>query len=113
LAGIKIRKRRIFAFVLAGLLAAIGGIILSSRLGVGHPQGGDGFLLNAFAAAFLGAATIRDEFHIPGTFIGVLLVGVAINGLTIMSVPFWVQNIFTGVVLIFAVSFSGIIKRSA
>ncbi len=113
LAGIKIERKRILAFVLSGLAATIGGILLASRLGVGQPNAGDGFLLNAFAAAFLGAATIRDEFHISGTFIGALVVGVATNGLTIISAPFWVQNVFTGGILIVAVAASNILRRSS
>jgi ribose transport system permease protein len=73
---------------------------------------GDGYLLNSMAAVFLGSAALRDgEFHIVGTFIGVLTVGVGFNGLAILGAPTFVQFIFSGTLLIVAVALSTVARR--
>ena len=64
---------------------------------------GETYLLNAFAAVFIGASTLRPgRFHVLGTFIGVLLIGVINNGLSIMGVPTYWQYIVQGLLLILA-----------
>ena len=76
----------------------------ASSLGAGRPQGvGDTYLLNAFAAVFIGASTLRPgQFHIFGTVIGVLLIGVINNGLSVMGAPTYWQYIVQGSLLIVA-----------
>ena len=83
----------------------------ASVLGAGRPQGvGDTYLLNAFAAVFIGASSLRPgNFHIIGTFIGVLLIGVINNGLSIMGVPTYWQYIVQGVLLIIALFSAGLL----
>jgi hypothetical protein len=96
LSGIRVDRIKMFAFATAGLCAAITGTLLSSLLGSGTLGVGDGYLLDAFAAVFLGSATLRDgEFHIVGTFIGVLILAVGFNGLAILGAPTHFQPIFT------------------
>lgn len=110
--GINIGKCKLVGFVICSSCAALTGILLTSRIGAGHPTGGEVFLLEAFTAVFLGAATIRvGQFHIVGTLIGSLLMGVLTNGLTILHVQYFYQHIITGIILIFAVSASGITRR--
>ena len=110
--GINIGKCKLVGFAICSTCAALTGILLTSRIGAGHPTGGEVFLLEAFTAVFLGAATIRvGQFHIMGTLIGSLLMGVLTNGLTILHVQYFYQHIITGVILIFAVSASGITRR--
>ncbi len=68
LSGIRVDRVKIFAFGTAGVCAALTGMLLSSLLGNGTLAAADGYLLDAFAAVFLGSATLRDgEFHIVGT----------------------------------------------
>jgi ribose transport system permease protein len=112
LSGSPVDRVKIFAFVTSGVCAALTGIMLSSLIGSGTLAAGDGYLLSAFAAVFLGSATLRDgEFHIVGTVIGVLIINTGINGLSIVGVATSYQNIFTGSVLIIGVGLSTVARR--
>jgi ribose transport system permease protein len=114
LSGINVDRVKITAFMVAGLCAAATGILLSARLGSGQVTAGDGYLLDAFAAAFLGSAALRDgQFHIVGTFLGVLTVGVGFTGLVISGAPTFYQFLFKGLLLILAVALSTVARRFA
>jgi ribose transport system permease protein len=114
LSGIRTDRVKIFGFVTAGVCAALTGALLSSLLGSGTLGAADGYLLDAFAAVFLGSATLRDgEFHITGTLVGVLVIAVGFNGLSIFGTPSYVQNIFQGAVLVLAVGLSTLARRYA
>lgn len=114
LSGIRVDRVKIFAFSTAGVCAALTGSLLSSLLGSGTLGAADGYLLDAFAAVFLGSATLRDgEFHITGTLVGVLIIAVGFNGLSIFGAPTYVQNIFKGTVLVLAVGLSTLARRYA
>lgn len=112
LAGVRTDRAKIIAFVIAGTCAALTGILLASVLGSGTVSAGDGYLLDSFAAVFLGAATLRDgEFHVIGTLVGVLVVNVGFNGLSLMGTPTFWQFIFKGGILVLAVALSTIARR--
>jgi len=112
LSGIRVDRIKIFAFVTAGVCAALTGIMLSSLLGSGTQAAANGYLLNAFAAVFLGSATLRDgQFHIVGTLVGVLIIAVGFNGLSIFGAPSWAQQVFSGGILILAVGLSTLSRR--
>lgn len=114
LAGIRTDRTKIAAFMIAGLTAALTGILLSSLLGSGTVSAADSYLMDSFAAVFLGSATLRDgEFHIVGTLIGVLIVNVGFNGLSQMGTPVFWQFIFKGGILVMAVALSTIARRYA
>ncbi len=114
LSGVRVERVRIWAFVIAGVTAAIAGVLLSSRVGSGQLTAGDAYLLNSFAAVFLGSAALRDgEFHILGTLIGVMTVGFGFNGLAILGAPTFFQYIFSGGLLIVAVALSTVARRYA
>lgn len=114
LSGIRVDRVKMIAFVVSGMCAFLTGVLLASLVGSGSTTAGDTYLLNAFAAVFLGSATLRDgEFHILGTFIGVLIIGVAFNGLAIFGAPTFYQYIFQGGILVFAVALSTIARRYA
>lgn len=107
MSGISLRRYRILGFCISGFGAGLGGLCLAAMLGVGHPQAADGFLLDAFTAAFLGAVTLKEgEFHVVGTLIGVLILSVTFNGLTMLGVEFYAQNVIKGLILIGAVALS-------
>ena len=111
--SISITRTRIAGFLISGFLSSLTGILMASRLSSGQPRAGEGLLLNAFAAVFLGAVTIRNgQFHAGGTLIGVLIMGVTFNGLTILGIPFFLQYVIQGAILILAVAASGSYKRS-
>lgn len=112
LAGIAVDRVKIFAFVVSGTCAALTGVMLSSLIGSGTIAAADSYLLSAFAAVFLGSATLRDgEFHIVGTVIGVIFINTGINGLSILGVPTSYQNIFIGGILVVAVGLSTVARR--
>lgn len=114
LSGIRVDRIKMFAFGTAGFCAALTGILLSSLLGSGTLAAADGYLLDAFAAVFLGSATLREgQFHIVGTLVGVLVLAVGFNGLSIFGAPTYFQPIFKGVVLILAVGLSTLARRYA
>lgn len=111
-AGISIGKIKLLGFIICSIYASVGGILLSSRIGAGHPTGGETFLLDSFTAVFLGSATLKSgKFHILGTIIGAFLIGVVANGLTIMNVQYYYQYIFSGSILILAISTSGMAHK--
>ena len=109
LAGIGVDRIKILGFVISGTAAALTGILLASRLGSGTASAGDSYLLTAFAAVFLGSATLRDgEFHVLGTLIGALIIAFAFNGLNIFGAPTFSQYILQGAILIVAVGLSSL-----
>jgi ribose transport system permease protein len=111
LSGIMVKRYAPIALAICAACAGLGGLIAASVLGAGRPQGvGDTYLLNAFAAVFIGASTLRPgKFHIMGTFIGVLLIGVIDNGLSVMGVPTYWQYIVQGVLLVGALFSAGLL----
>lgn len=114
LAGVRTDRAKISAFVIAGACAAIAGTLLSSQLGSGMVSSGDGYLLDSFAAVFLGSATLRDgKFHIVGTLIGVLIVNIGFNGLGLIGTPTFFQLVFKGGILVFAVALATLARRYA
>jgi len=101
------------ALAISAFSAFLAGTVADAVISAGRPYGvGAVYLLDAFAAAFIGAATLRlGRFHILGTLVGVLMLGVINNGLSIVgAAPFW-QYIVKGVILIFAVFMSGTLSK--
>ncbi|HEX7405380.1 MAG TPA: ABC transporter permease [Candidatus Nanopelagicaceae bacterium] len=112
LSGIRVDRVKIFAFAIAGICAALTGALLASLLGSGTLAAADGYLLDSFAAVFLGSATLRDgEFHIVGTLIGALIINIGFNGLSIFGAPTYFQQIFQGGILVLAVGLSTISRK--
>lgn len=104
LSGIKVESTQIILYVLCGAMAALAGIVLSSRVGAGDPNIGVGFELQVIAAVIIGGTSLSGgEGRILGTLIGALIIGVLSNGLNLAGVePFW-QYVAQGLVLIAAV----------
>lgn len=109
LAGIDVDRIKILGLVISGMCAALTGILLASRLGSGTASAADSYLLTAFAAVFLGSATLRDgEFHVLGTLIGALIIAFGFNGLNIFGAPTFSQYVLQGAILIVAVGLSSL-----
>jgi ribose transport system permease protein len=111
LAGIAVKRYALLALGLSGLCAGIGGMIAAANLSAGRPSGvGDAYLLNAFAASFVGASTLRPgQFHVVGTVMGVLIIAVMSNGLSVLGVQTYWQYIVQGVLLLGAMFGAGVI----
>jgi len=111
LSGVRVARDKTFAFGYTALLAASAGVILASRLGSAHPTAGGSLFLPSYAAVFLGMTTVRGGFpNAWGTFLGSLMIGIIANGLTILNVPFYLQDIVTGAIVIMAVVFQSLGK---
>lgn len=103
LSGLSVDLLTILTFAASGFLCGIGGVLLVSKLGSANPTTGPEFLLPAFAACFLGATSIRPgTFNVTGTILAVLVLAVGSTGLQLIGVPFYIEPIFAGVVLLIA-----------
>ncbi|MFL9873027.1 ABC transporter permease [Paraburkholderia megapolitana] len=102
--GINVRRLRIGIFMISGLMASIGGVLMTSRLYSAQPNAGLGYELDAIAAAVLGGTSLSGGYGtIIGTLIGALIIGVINNGMNLLSVPYFYQLIVKGVVILVAV----------
>ncbi|WP_425041285.1 ABC transporter permease [Primorskyibacter sp. S187A] len=111
LAGVRVRRNRLTAFALAGVGAAIAGLMYASRVASANPTQGSGLMLDAIAAVFLGMTMSEEgEPRVAYTLVGVLILGVLDNGLTQMSVDSYIREILVGAIVIAAVAFSSLTK---
>jgi ribose transport system permease protein len=109
--GINTKRTIIIVYVFSGLLAAVAGIIMASRIASGQPTAGTGYELYAVAASVIGGVSLAGgEGLLTGTLIGALIIGVLRNGLNLLSVSAFIQEIMIGSVIIIAV-FADRIKR--
>jgi ribose transport system permease protein len=112
LSGVNVRRGRLLAFTAAGFIAAIGGILLAARLGSASAVQGSDNLLFSVAAVFLGMTVIKSgQANIVGTMVGVAIIGVMSNGLNILGVNSYVQQVVTGLIIIAAVTLSSLKHR--
>lgn len=109
LSGIKVNRIKLLVYVLSGVLAAVGGIMVTSRLDSAQPNAGAGYELDSIAAVVIGGTSLSGgRGFIMGTVLGAVIIGVLNNGLVLLGVsPFW-QQVAKGVVILIAV----IIDRS-
>jgi len=106
-AGAPVKAYKIWAYVISGIFSSIGGILLAARLGRGDIASGNNLLLDAVAAALIGFAVLgAAKPNAFGTAIGALFVGVLLQGLTMMNVPYYTQDFVKGAVLVIALVFT-------
>lgn len=100
------------AFAASGALAAFAGVVLGSRLGVGQASVGPDMMLPAFAAALLGATSMKPgRVNVWGTILAVLVLAVAVAGLLQLGAQFFVEPLFNGLMLITSVGLAGYAAR--
>ena len=104
LSGLNVRRVQFMAFVIAGLAAGIGGVLMAARLNSGSPNYGVGLELSAIAAAVIGGASLAGgRGNIINTCIGALTIVIVQNGLNLNAVPTSVQTIVIGAIIVVAV----------
>lgn len=112
LAGIRVERTQIAVYTLAGVMAALGGLIATGRIGAATPQVDGTLPLAAIAAALLGGTTlVGGAGGVGGTVLGVLFIGGLANYLSISGVPQAWQQVLTGVILLLAVRGDRIRRR--
>ncbi|HEX2954385.1 MAG TPA: ABC transporter permease [Bacillota bacterium] len=107
--GISITRLKMFVYIFAGILAAMGGIICAARLGIAQSTLALGYELDVIAAVFIGgASTNGGSGTVMGTILGAAIMGIIRNGLVLLNVsPYWVQTAI-GTVIVIAVAFDKI-----
>lgn len=114
LSGIPVRRVLITVFALSGLFAALAGLLLSGRLDSAQPQAAVGYELDAIAAVVIGGASLAGGVgRISGTLIGALVLVVIRNGLNLLNVSSFWQQVVIGVVIALAVGVDSLRRKSA
>lgn len=114
LSGIRVWRLRSGAFVLSAMLSAFAGAILAGTVGAVDPNSASAYLLQPFAAAFLGTTVIQfGRFNAFGTLIGLYLLAAGVSGLQLLGVSSWVNDVFNGVTLVLAVVIATLMRRGA
>ena len=104
IAGIRVRKYKTIAFALCAVMACVTGMLIASRVGSANTTAGDGYFLQSYAAVFIGYTVSRKGIpNAAGTLVGAAILGILANGLTILQMPSYMQNIITGGIIILAV----------
>lgn len=104
ISGIKIDKVKILVYVISALMAVVSGLVLTSRLNSAQPTAGSAYEMDAIAAVVLGGTSMTGgSGSLTGTLIGILILGVLNNGLNLLGVSSFYQQIVKGVVILIAV----------
>jgi ribose transport system permease protein len=112
--GIKIKKTKLLTFLISGFISGFAGIVMASLYGSGNPTQGEGFLLPAIIATFLGAVFLRDGLpNARGTIVAALLLAVLENGFVMTDVPFYMKEVVQGIVLLCSVAMVSLLKGKA
>jgi simple sugar transport system permease protein len=105
LAGAPVRTYRVAAYVISGALAALGGVFVAARVGRGDVFAGSSLLLDSVAASLIGFAVLdQRRANVLGAVTGAVFVGIVLNGLTMLNVPYYTQDFVKGAVLVGALA---------
>jgi ribose transport system permease protein len=112
LAGIRVTRLRAGSLIWSAVLSAVAGILLVGLTGASVPSMANGYMLPAFAGAFLGSTVIRPgRFNVPGVFIAIYFLVSGVTGLQLLGYTGWVNDVFYGASLVVAVVLTQVIAR--
>jgi ribose transport system permease protein len=112
LVGLNVKRNVLTAFVFAGLLAGIAGVLLTARSGAADSTTGPSYLFPALAAVFLGATTIHPgRPNVWGTVVGIFFVAFVVSGLSLMGASAWAPDLFNGLILVVAAGMAIVFAR--
>jgi len=112
LSGLNVERIKLAVYSITGVLSAVGGLVVTARLDSAQPNAGITYELDSIAAVVVGGTSLTGgRGSVPGTVIGALIIGVLNNGLVLLNIsPFW-QQIIKGFVIIFAVAIDRIYEK--
>jgi len=114
LSGVNVDRVRIFCYGSSGLLAAVTGVLLASRLGQGTPTVGNAYELWGIAASVIGGTSLLGgEGTVFGAILGAAIVGAMQNGMVLLNVSSYLQQVVLGIVLVIAVVYDTVRQRSS
>jgi inositol transport system permease protein len=114
LSGINAGRVTILVYAIVGFCSGLGGFVLAARLNSAEAVAGAGYELTAIAAVVIGGTSLYGGTgSVIGTVIGALLTGVLLNGLVILNVSPYTQQILVGLIIVAAVAFDSFIKRQS
>ena len=112
--GINVDRSKIWIYIFAGVMAAIAGFMLTGRQGSANALMGEGMELQAIAAVVIGGTNLfGGEGRVSGTVIGVLIIGVLSNGLSILGISEFWQQVVNGLIIIIVVALDQWRRRAA
>ena len=112
--GVNVKKFNMLPYILIGLFSGLGGMIWSARMGSAAAMLGSGFEMDAIAAVVIGGTSMSGGVGtVGGTFIGILIIGVITNGLNLMGINSFWQDVFKGMIIMAAVVFDVMRKRKS
>ena len=101
--GIKVERVKITVYVISGILAALAGALITSKIGMGEPRSGYGFELMAIAVVIVGGTNLMGgRGTIGGTFIGLMIITVVMNIMSLLDISAFIQPIVRGFIIILA-----------
>lgn len=104
LSGINVKQVKLWSFIMAGVLSAVAGFIITSRLSSAEPTAGSGLEMDAIAAVILGGTSLAGgKGGLLGTVIGAIILGVLDNGMNLLNVSAFYQGVAKGVIILLAV----------
>ncbi|MFD1927480.1 ABC transporter permease [Sporosarcina siberiensis] len=105
LSGVNVKKVKFSAYVISGVFASMAGILFTARVGSGQIDAGAPLLMEAVAAVFVGYSVLgAGKPNAIGTFFGAAVIGILLNGLTILNLPYYAFDIIKGAVLVSALA---------
>ena len=110
--GVKVKGILMKTYILSAFLAGVAGIVLASRTNSGQPAVGVGYETDAIAAAVIGGTSMTGGIGtIPGTLVGILIIGTLNNGMNLLDVSSYWQQIVKGIIILGAVCFDIVSKK--
>lgn len=110
--GVNVAKTRIMTFVISGLFAGVAGIIMTARINAAQPNIGIGYETDAIAACVIGGTSFSGGIStIPGTLVGIIIIGLIYNGMNLLGISSYWQTIFKGLLIIGAVMMDNAINK--
>ncbi len=104
MSGVNVKFNSMLGYVFCGVGMGITALVLTSRMGSAHVTAGDTYLMQAIATVYLGGTAFKEgEPNLAGTILGALILGVLKNGMTLMNVEYFYQDIAQGIVILLAV----------